>query len=72
MSPALAGGVLSTVPPGKPRQNWFFMAAALSRIRRLQCDDLVKGLANGPGHSVVDFNIISDISDYHLSCQVVS
>ena len=31
-------------------------------------DDLVKGLVNGSRHSVVDFNVISNVSGYHLSC----
>lgn len=32
-------------------------------------NDLVKGLVNGSGHSVVDINVISNVSGYHLSCQ---
>ena len=32
-------------------------------------NNLVKGLVNGSGHSVVDFNVISNVSGYHLSCQ---
>ena len=47
----------------------FLAAVAPGRIRQLHCDDdLVKGLVNGSRHSVEDFNVISNVSGYHLSC----